>query len=98
MNKKKKAKTIPRFKSETQERKFWDNHDVTEYLDHFQPIKLDLSSLKPSTRPVTIRLPESLLAALKILANKRDVPYQSLMKIFLAEKVEEQYRQGNKCN
>lgn len=87
-----KNKTIPKFKNENEEREFWATHDLTDYLDHFQPIKLDLSELKPSSRSVTVRLPESLLAALKSLANKKDVPYQSLMKVFLAERVKKEFR------
>lgn len=85
----KKAKLIPKFKNEDEEREFWATHDLTDYVDQFKPVKLDLSELKPSTRPITIRLPESLLFSLKTLANKRDVPYQSLMKILLAEKLQE---------
>lgn len=88
----KKLKSIPRFKNENEEREFWATHDLTDYLDHFQPVKLDLSELKPSSKSVTIRLPESLLAALKNIAHKKDVPYQSLMKIFLAERVKKEYR------
>jgi len=91
MNKSKKIKIIPRFKNEDEEREFWATHDSTDYLNQLVPVKLDLSELKPSTKPITIRLPESLLAALKTLANKRDVPYQSLMKIFLAERVKKEY-------
>jgi len=91
---KKQIKRIPRFKNEDEERKFWDTHDVTDYLDQLEPIKLDLSELRPSTKPVTIRLPESLLTALKKLAHQRDVPYQSLMKIFLAEKVRKEINFG----
>lgn len=87
MNKSKKSKAIPRFKSEDKEREFWATHDTTEYFDFSKPVELDLSELKPSTKSITIRLPESLLATLKSLAHKRDVPYQSLMKIFLAERV-----------
>lgn len=87
MNKSKKSKAIPRFKSEDEEREFWATHDTTEYFDISKPVELDLSELKPSTKSITIRLPESLLATLKSLAHKRDVPYQSLMKIFLAERV-----------
>lgn len=90
MSKRKKIKPIPKFKNEDEERKFWATHDFTDYLDYFKPVKLDLSELKPSTKPVTIRLPESLLAALKNLAHKKDVPYQSLMKIFLAERVQKE--------
>ncbi|OIP02961.1 hypothetical protein AUK18_02825 [Candidatus Beckwithbacteria bacterium CG2_30_44_31] len=91
MIKNKKIKQIPRFKNEDQEREFWTTHDLTDYFDTFEEVKLDLSQLKPSTRPITIRLPESLLAALKIMANNRDVPYQSLMKMMLAEKVKQEY-------
>ena len=87
----KKSKAIPKFKNEDEEREFWATHDLTDYLDHFQPVELDLSELKPSSKSVTVRLPESLLAALKNLAHKRDVPYQSLMKIFLAERVKKEY-------
>lgn len=88
--KKKVIKTIPRFKNEDEEREFWATHDATDYFDFSRPIKLDLSELKFSTFPVTIRLPQSLVYDLKRLANRRDVPYQSLMKIFLAEKVREE--------
>lgn len=81
---------IPRFKNEDEERQFWATHEVTDYIDYFQPVKLDLSDLKPSTKAVSIRLPESLIAALKTLANKRDIPYQSLMKMILSEKVKQE--------
>ena len=90
MNKKKLPKPIPKFRSEDEERDFWAVHDTTEYFDLSRPADLDLSRLRPSTRPVTVRLPWSLLDSLKRLANKRDVPYQSLMKIWLAEKVAKQ--------
>ncbi len=73
----KKLKYVPKFKTEDEEREFWATHDFTDYLHQFKPVKLDLSKLKPSTKPITIRLPESLLDALKTLANKKDVPYQS---------------------
>ena len=90
MARNKKIKPMPRFKNEDEERDFWATHDLTDYLDQFEEVELDLSQLRPSTRPITIRLPEALLDTLKRLANKRDVPYQSLMKIFLAEKVNEE--------
>ena len=81
----KKLKRIPDFKSEQQERQFWQTHDSTEYVDWQKAAKNPLlAKLKPSTRPVSIRLPESLIASLKVLANKRDVPYQSLLKTFLS--------------
>lgn len=88
MNKKnKQIKPFPKFKNEDEEREFWATHDGLDYFDMDNPVEIDLSFLKPSTRPVTIRLPESLLSALKTIANKKDVPYQSLMKIFLAERI-----------
>lgn len=96
MNKAKKLKFIPKFRSEDEERDFWVSHDLTDYMHQFKPVKLDLSRLKPSTRPITIRLPETLLWSLKRMANKRDVPYQSLVKILLAEKVEEDSQVHNR--
>lgn len=92
MRKQNKIKPIPRFKNEDEERNFWATHDTTDYFDINKPIKLDLSELRPSTRPVTIRLPDFLLSDLKILAHKKDVPYQSLMKVFLAERVKKEYQ------
>ncbi|MBU1084893.1 MAG: BrnA antitoxin family protein [Candidatus Beckwithbacteria bacterium] len=92
MPKKKQLKTIPKFKTEDQERDFWAIHDTSDYFDFLKPVHLDLSKLKPSTKPITIRLPESLLDALKTLANKKDVPYQSLMKVFLDEKVRQEFQ------
>ena len=92
MPKVKKLKYLPKFKNENEERDFWATHDLTDYLHQFKPVKLDLSALKPSTKPITIRLPESLLASLKTLANKKDVPYQSLMKVFLDERVKKEFR------
>ena len=85
----KKLKKIPKFKSEQQERQFWATRDSTQYID-WSKSKLTLfPNLKPSSKTISIRLPESLLENLKLLANKRDVPYQSLLKILLAEKVQE---------
>ncbi|MFH1601488.1 MAG: BrnA antitoxin family protein [Candidatus Shapirobacteria bacterium] len=92
MNKDKKVRLVPKFKNEAQERKFWANHDLADYLEQFQSVNLDLSELRPSTKPITIRLPVSLISALKGLAHKRDVPYQSLLKIFLAERVEKEIK------
>lgn len=87
----KQVKKLPKFKNEDEERKFWSNHDLTDYFDMSQAIiNPVLQNLKPSTRTVSIRLPESLIAALKTLANKRDVPYQSLVKIILSEKVKQE--------
>ncbi|MBM4136085.1 MAG: hypothetical protein FJ241_04550 [Nitrospira sp.] len=85
-----KLKKIPKFKTEEQEFEFWSTHDSTEHIDYSKAKKVLFSNLKPSTRTISIRLPESLLEHLKMLANKRDIPYQSLLKIFLIEKVEEE--------
>lgn len=86
----KKLNQVPEFKNEDEEREFWAKHDTTEYFDLNQPVILDLSELKRSTKSVTVRLPESLIHDLKVLANKKDVPYQSLLKVFLSDKVREE--------
>lgn len=85
----KKIRKIPRFKNEDEEREFWSTHSTIDYIENFKPVKFDLSGLKLSTKTISIRLPESMIAQLKILANKRDVPYQSLLKILLGEKLKE---------
>ncbi len=82
-------RTIPRFKTETEERKFWAKHDSTDFVDYSRGKRVLFPNLKPSIKAISIRLPESLLESLKALAHKNDVPYQSLMKMFLLEKVEE---------
>ncbi|HEX7456385.1 MAG TPA: BrnA antitoxin family protein [Candidatus Nanoarchaeia archaeon] len=88
---KKQLKPIPKFKNEDEERDFWATADTSEYFDWSKAIvNPSFPNLKPSTKTVSIRLTQSLLNALKELANKKDVPYQSLMKIYLAEKVEEE--------
>lgn len=89
---KSKMKDIPKFKNEDEERDFWATHSVLDFPDRFKRVELDLSRLKPSTSPVTVRLPISLLDDLKALANRRDVPYQSLMKILLAQKLADEFR------
>ncbi len=85
-------KKIPKFENEDQERDFWSNQDSTEYLDWGKAKRLSFPNLKPSTKTISIRLPESMLDDLKMLANKRDVPYQSLLKVFLAERIKEELR------
>ncbi len=87
---KRELKKIPKFKNEDEERKFWSKHDSTGYIDWNQAEQMDFPDLKPSVKSISIRLPESLLNDLKMLANKKDVPYQSLMKIYLAEKVRDE--------
>ena len=83
-------KKIPTFKSEAEEAEFWATHDSTEYIDYSTAKRVIFPNLKPSTRTISIRLPESLIEHLKVLANKRDIPYQSLLKMFLSEKVEDE--------
>ncbi len=89
---KKKVREVPQFKSEEEERDFWAERDSSEYVDWKQAQRVRLANLKPSTKTISIRFPESLLEDLKILANKRDVPYQSLLKIFLADRIEEELK------
>ena len=85
-------KTIPASESEDHEREFWATQDSTEYIDWTKARRVTLPHLKPSTRTISIRLPEALLDDLKMLANKRDVPYQSLLKLFLAERIREEFQ------
>jgi predicted DNA binding CopG/RHH family protein len=87
MKNNKNLKKIPNFKNENEERKFWDNHDFSDYIDSFEQVNLNLSKLKPSTKSITIRFPETLLFSLKKIANKNDIPYQSLMKMMLSEQI-----------
>ena len=88
--KKTRKKAIPKFRSEAQERNFWARHDSSKYLDWTQAQRALLPSLKPSVRTISLRLPESVIARLKVLANKRDVPYQSLLKVLLAERLNQE--------
>ncbi|MBM4055563.1 MAG: hypothetical protein FJ264_13065 [Planctomycetes bacterium] len=85
-----KLKSIPKFRTEDEEREFWSTHDSTEYIDYSKAKRTLFPNLKPTTKTISIRLPESLIEKLKVLANKRDVPYQSLLKVLLAEKVDEE--------
>lgn len=85
-------KKIPAFKNEAVERDFWQKHDSSEYLDWTEAKEVVFSRLKPTTRKISIRLPESMIENLKLLANKRDVPYQSLLKVFLSERIDSELR------
>jgi len=87
--KKRAKKSLPKFKSEKEERVFWQEHDSADYLDWSKADRVSFPYLKPSLKSISIRLPESMIEQLKILANKRDVPYQSLVKMYLSEKVKE---------
>ncbi|HCH33711.1 MAG TPA: hypothetical protein DE045_12275 [Oceanospirillaceae bacterium] len=82
-------KNIPTFKTEQEEREFWENHDSSEYLDLSQAKRAVLPNLKLSTKTISLRLPEGLLNNIKVEANKRDVPYQSLIKTWLAKDIQE---------
>lgn len=88
----KSLRPIPKFESEDEEREFWATHDSAEHVDWSRARPAIFPRLKPSTQTISLRLPELLLENLKMLANKRDVPYQSLLKIFLAERIEEELR------
>ncbi len=85
----KKLKKIPSFKTENAEREFWESHDSSEYLDLSKAERAVLPNLKPSTKTISLRLPEGLLNRIKIEANKRDMPYQSLIKVWLAKQIQE---------
>ena len=89
-------KRIPKFASEDAERKFWTKHEISDYFDGAIARKVFFPNLKPTSRIISIRLPESLLAHIRVIANQADVPYQSMMKILLAEKVSELRRRPRK--
>ncbi|GLR62622.1 BrnA antitoxin family protein [Marinospirillum insulare] len=84
-----KLKEMPEFKTETEERKFWESHDSSDYMDWNKAKLASLPKLKPSTKTISLRLPETLLERIKIEANKRDIPYQSLIKAWLANDVKQ---------
>lgn len=79
--------SMPRFRTEDEERDFWAEHDVVDFFDWEKSVEGSFPALKPSTRTISLRLPQALLDELRAMANERDVPYQSLLKIFLAERV-----------
>lgn len=83
-----KLKAPPKFKNEAQERAYWETHDSSDAIDWSKAQRVRLPNLKPSTKAISLRLPADLLEQIKIAANKRDVPYQSLIKVWLAEKVD----------
>lgn len=84
------AKILPTFANEAEERAFWETHDSAQYLDWGQAQKVALPRLKPSTQTISLRLPQHLLESIKVAANARDVPYQSLIKVWLQEKLQKQ--------
>jgi predicted DNA binding CopG/RHH family protein len=88
-------KTIPEFASEDEERQFWATHDSSRYLDWKSAQSARLPNLKPTLKTISLRLPVSMIEQLKVLANQRDVPYQSLLKIFLAERLAQETRRAS---
>ena len=88
----KKINKIPKFKNEDDEREFWSNVDFSEYIDSAKAETVALAKLKPSTKTISLRLPESLLDEIRIIANKHDVPYQSFIKIILKEKIDQELK------
>jgi predicted DNA binding CopG/RHH family protein len=85
---------VPEFRSEDEERDFWAGHDSTEFIDWPSAHRRRFPNLKPSLRTISLRLPVAMIEDLKILANIRDVPYQSLLKVFLAERLEKERRRA----
>jgi predicted DNA binding CopG/RHH family protein len=85
-----KRKAIPKFRSEREERNFWARHDSTPYVDWSHSRRVIFPNLKPSLRTISLRLPESVIARLKVLAHKRDIPYQSLLKVLLTQRLEQE--------
>jgi len=83
-------KTVPKFANETEERMFWEQHDSTDYVDWTKAQRVILPNLKPTTKTISLRLPQHLLDSIKAAANSRDVPYQSLIKVWLQEKLHDQ--------
>ena len=95
MPKRPSRKAIPTFRSEAEERIFWETHDTSPFVDWSNARVAVFPNLKPSTETISLRLPAALLAELKALANKRDVPYQSLLKVFLTERVDRETHRPN---
>ena len=87
-----KLKNIPSFNNEDEEREFWSKEDSTKYLDWKKSKPIYFSKPKPSTKTISLRLPEYLLDELRIIANKRDIPYQSLIKIYLKERIDRELK------
>ena len=90
----KKLKHIPKFKNESEEREFWSNADSSEYIDWDSAEEVSFPKLKPTTKTISLRIPEAMLDELRTIANKRDVPYQSLIKIFLKEKIDTEFKRS----
>ena len=89
-----KKKRVPEFRSEDEERRFWAENDSSEFIDWASASRRKLPNLRPSLRTISLRLPVAMIEDLKVLANKRDVPYQSLLKVFLAERLRKERRRA----
>lgn len=87
MSKQTVKQAIPKFKTEEQERAYWETHDSSDHVDWTKAKKATLPNLRPSTKTISLRLPQHLLDSIKVAANARDVPYQSLIKVWLQEKL-----------
>ncbi len=87
-------KKLPKFKNEDSERKFWATADSTQYVDWSSATRAKPVNLKPSSKTISLRLPVAMIQDLKLLANRRDVPYQSLLKVFLAERLSQERRRA----
>lgn len=87
MNKQTAEQAIPKFKTEAQERAYWESHDATAHVDWTKAQKVELPNLRPTTKTISLRLPQHLLDSIKVAANARDVPYRSLIKVWLQEKL-----------
>lgn len=88
-----KLKSIPKFRNEDEEREFWANNDSSEYINWKESKPAFFSKLKPTTKTISLRIPEYLLEELRMIANKRDIPYQSLIKVFLKERIDKELNQ-----
>ena len=88
------SKRLPKFRSEHEEREFWATADTSDYFDWSTATRTAFPNLKPSTATISLRLPQGMLDELKVLANQRDVPYQSLLKVFLAERIAVERRES----
>jgi predicted DNA binding CopG/RHH family protein len=85
-------KPIPKFRTQDAERDFWAAHDSTDYIDWRKARRVTLPNLKPSSQTISLRIPKPMLERLKLLANKRDVPYQSLLKMFVADRLKAEFK------
>ena len=94
----KKLKPIPKFKNEDEEREFWATHSSVDYFDWGNAKRVAFPNLKLSSRSITVRLPVALIEDLKLLANRKDVPYQSLMKVYLSERVQQEHEKMKKAS